>query len=448
LWDIPNQILESVRDYKYTVAKSCHASAKTHACACALIWFLYTFPQSKVISSAPTNKQLRYSLWAEVAKIHRKAGLPGKLLQQSITIDDAWFAIGFTTQDDQPDKFQSQHAEGGILVILDEAGAMPQPIFDEGLASITTGAFVRVLLPGQPTQSSGEFYDYFQDDSPDVKTFTISAFDTPNFTHFGITEEDIADGSWKDKVGDNELPRSYLINPSWVEERHRKWGPKSPLYVSRVLGKFPKAGPSTLISLEWIEEAQKRDLPPDPAISPNLGVDPARYGDDSSVISKAHEDQFRVLESYQSNDLVFLAGEVKRFATEESAAAAYIDTIGVGAGVYDILDSESVSEEGLPFYPEEVKASHKAHDTLQFGNRRAELYWNLRERFREGRIDIDPYDKELAKQLGSLKYRYDAQGRIFIESKEEMKKRGLDSPDLADSAKIAFSDDVAGEVMW
>ena len=88
--------------------------------------------------------------------------------------------------------------------------------------------------------------------------FRISAFDTPNFTHFGITEIDILSGEWRQKVT-GPLPHPYLVTPHWVERMTKK-GTDSPFYQSRVLAKFPSQEPDTLIPLDWIDEAVRRNL--------------------------------------------------------------------------------------------------------------------------------------------------------------------------------------------
>ena len=101
---------------------------------------------------------------------------------------------------------------------------------------------------------------------------------------------------------------------------------------------------------------------------------------------------------------------------------AIIDVPGVRGGVVDRL-----AELELPVVP--YTGGEAPIDKERFVNARAEDYWTLRERFEQGEIDIDPHDDKLAAQLGSIKWGIDSRGRIKIESKDDMRKRGLPSPD-------------------
>lgn len=132
------------------------------------------------------------------------------------------------------------------------------------------------------------------------------------------------------------------------------------------------------------------------------------------------------------------AGRVILKLKETGASAAAIDTVGVGAGVYDRL-----VELGHPV--QEMQAGQGAMDRERFANRRAEWFWGLRQRFEDGDIDIDPDDDEMQSQLTTLKYRPNSRGQIVLESKEDMRKRGLPSPDRADALAMAFA---AWDMSW
>jgi hypothetical protein len=119
-------------------------------------------------------------------------------------------------------------------------------------------------------------------------------------------------------------------------------------------------------------------------------------------------------------------------ANKNDFVSAVVDVVGVGAGVYDRL-----IELGLPVTP--YNGGEAPFDKERFVNARAEDYWNLRELFENGEVDIDELDDKLAAQLGSIKWTVDSPGRIKIESKDDMRKRGMPSPDRADTAAIAFS---------
>jgi hypothetical protein len=264
---------------------------------------------------------------------------------------------------------------------------------------------------------------------PSVVKIHISAFDTPNFTAFGVTLDDIRDGSWQRKIT-GPLPAPYLITPEWVADKYRKWGEDSPLWISRVLGEFPDVSNDTLIRLSWIEAAQRRQLvPAGPRV---LGVDVARQGSDETVIVDRNGPVARIYKVTMQEDTMQTTGRVVAALLDTGAVRAKVDAVGIGAGVVDRL-----KEMGKPV--EEMQSGQAAQDSERFLNSRAEWWWGLRSRFESGDIDIDE-DDELAAELANIKYKFTSRGQSQIESKAEMKKRGLSSPDRGDALMLAFAD--------
>ena len=220
------------------------------------------------------------------------------------------------------------------------------------------------------------------------------------------------------------LPAPHLVNPQWVAERYIRWGPSNPMYISRVKGQFPEQSTDSLIPYADIEAAQARTL--DPVGVNELGVDVARMGPDETVIYLRKGPVVRLIHSSRKQDTMQTVGHVIRALKETKAATAHVDADGLGAGVADRL-----LELDYPIIP--IHGGQQAYDNEKFLNKRAEWYWGLRERFEIGEIDIDVEDDELAAQLASLKWKINSLGKIQIERKEEMKKRGLPSPDRADA---------------
>lgn len=426
LWQAQVEILESIRDNQETAVASCHGAGKSFIAARAVLWFLYTHKPSIVITTAPTDRQVKGILWKEIRVAHQRAMYPlgGRLLTQELRLDNDWWAWGFTAPEYDPDRFQGFH-EVYILVIVDEAAGVSEQIY-EAIDGILSSEHARLLMIGNPTNPSGRFGRSFK--TSGIKKIRISAFETPNFTAFGITEEDIANGIWEKKIN-GPLPAPYLVTPQWVAKRYQRWTPNSPLYISRVKGEFPEQGEDTLIPLSWIERAQQRQLKPMEPVE--LGVDVARFGSDETVIALRRGPVVRLMGTYSHEDTMVTTGRIVRALSETGASVAKVDVVGLGAGVVDRL-----KEQKKPV--REMNAAEAAGDPERFANRRAEWYWALRERFQEGDIDLDP-DEELAAQLSSIKYKIDSRGRIQIESKEDMKKRGLPSPDRADAVMLAFA---------
>jgi len=293
------------------------------------------------------------------------------------------------------------------------------------------------LSIGNPTDPEGEFAKSFKD--PLVSKIVTSAFDTPNFTAFGLKDSDMNDNSWVKKVGGAKMPAPYLITPDWVARRRKRWGPASPMYQSRVLAQFPEQGRDTLIPLGWIEAAQQRTL--EPGEPHELGVDVARYGDDKTVVYERRGGVIRLKAITEKSSIAETEGLVRRILREDGARTVKVDVIGLGAGVVDALIAEP--ELGVQASPVSVSdgASGSTADDLQFLNKKAELYWALRERFRDGEIDLDPEDEDLAADLSNMRYKINRKGLLVIEPKDEMKKRLGRSPDFADAVMLAFADE-------
>lgn len=418
LWSKQVEILESVRDHPRTAVRSCHGSGKTWTASRAAAWFLLTHLNSKVITTAPTFRQVEHLLWSEINALVRRSRYPlgGKCLNTEWKLEPGWFAFGAATDD--PDRFQGVHAEGGVLVIIDESGGVPADIWAAVEGNMTNPENCRLLAIGNPTDRSTQFYREFT--TPGTNCITISAMDTPNFNSADVTHP-------------------YLITRAWAEDKERRWGIDSPMYKSRVLAEFPDAGTDTLIPLSSIEAARARTI--EPTLPTEIVVDVARFGGDESVIGLRTGDRVRTVWSARSNDLMELTGHAVAMRREHNAELIKVDAIGVGAGVVDRL-----VELGEPVC--EMNASSATVEKEKFANARAEWFWCLRERFLSGEIDIDTDDDELAAQLSAIKYKLNSRGQIQIEAKDEMKKRGLQSPDRADMLAMAFGRGRSTQTTW
>jgi hypothetical protein len=161
-------------------------------------------------------------------------------------------------------------------------------------------------------------------------------------------------------------------------------------------------------------------------------VDIARYGVDHSVIYRNRDGVVRLTERWSKTDTMTSAGKIRNWMTSHgnNAPPATIDIIGVGAGVYDRLREQRLNVAAH-------QGSQAAANPAKFKNRRSEVWWTFRELMEAGLIDLDPADETLAAQLGSVKWSVDSAGRIFVETKEDMRERGLPSPDHADAAILS-----------
>ena len=437
-WAKQVEILESVRDNAVTGVASCHGMGKSHIAAGITLGFLFSFEPSIVITTAPSDRQVRGVLWKYIGTQHSNAlmDLGGECLTQELKVRRDWFAWGFTAPEYDPDKFQGFHEEN-ILVVVDEACGISARIFD-GIDGVLSSGNARLLMIGNPTDPNTEFGRAMK--RPNVNKIWVSAFETPNFTKFGITERDIIDGTWEAKIGGAELPIPQLVTPHWVADKWYKWGPDDPRYISRVLGRFPEASDDSLIPYRYVTQAVSHNAPG--FGDPVYGADVARFGPDRCVLMRRKGGQLRVVDSFGKSDTMETA---RRFARtiRKDPGPVNIDSIGVGAGVFDkMIDMQ---EEGdLPDNIEirGVEVGRAALDDENYYNRRAELAYMMRDAFENGELDIDPDDEDFIEELTAVQWRPDTKERVKLEPKDDTKDRLGRSPDKFDAAMLTFAGDM------
>lgn len=444
--DYQELILWALANHRMVTVRSCHGIGKSNlAGGQAAPWFLTSHYQSEVITTAPSLRQVQGIVWKEINRAHASAKLPlgGKCLRTRWDLAPGWFAQGFTTSANAPDKFQGWHPASGYgLVIVDEAAGIDERIYDEGISSIVSSSDSKILLIGNPTNPVGEFRNSHKPRSGYFR-IKVDAFQTPNFVQFGITQEDIESGAWEEKLGDNPYPRPYLIVPEWVATRYKKWGRDSALYRARVLAEFPLEGADNLFPIYLLEQAQERYLPAEGV--PRWGYDVAFEGDDFSKIGcKWPSGRYRLLYTWKKLQTEEQANLLEHKVREADELAPYeisVDSIGEGKGVYDLLSNRNIWN---PTTKEmvtvgEFKGSHAARDKETFLNARAWGYFKLKEAFENGEVDIDPKDEDLFYQLSEIRFKPTAGGKVKIEDKKEFKARTGISPDDADAMMMAFA---------
>lgn len=442
-WKAQAEIIESVRDNSRTSARSCHGIGKSHLAGNTALWFLYTFPYSIILTTAPTWRQVEKLVWKEIRSSVRKSriDLGGELAKKSPElqiVQDEWVALGISTN--QPDRFQGFHAKH-VLVIVDEAAGVKEDIF-EAIEGVLTSGHCRLLLLGNPTLIGGTFYRSQREAG--WKAFHIAAWDTPNFTAFGITEDDLETGAWEAKSprnpdGSFNWPMPWLITPEWAAGRLKAWGKNHPAYQARVAGNFPTQGENNVIPLAWIEAAMARWEEAKGEGSAVLGVDVARFGADKSVIAPRQGQRVERLQVFSGKDTQEVTGEVLVTARATNAKHIMVDVIGMGAGVVDPLKAAKA-----PVMAVNVASASDVVDddgNKVYVNLRAELWWALREALDPKNPEplALPPDEDLLGDLAAPTYKYTGKGAIQIEDKEETKKRLGHSPDRADAVMLTFA---------
>ncbi len=419
LWSKQEQVLEALAGSTRVAVKSGNGLGKGFSASVAILWFLACHDPAAVLSTAPTFRQVRHVLWREVHRRYRNANydLGGTLLHTRLELSDTRFALGLSADSD--DEFQGFHSPN-MFIVVDEAEGVDEEIY-EAIEGVMTSENCRLLLIGNPTTMGGSFRQAFYEHRELYSTITISALESPN-------------------VVQGRVVHRGLATLRWVEERRTVWGEDNPIFRARVLGEFPDRGDDTLIALSQVEAAAGRDAPPtetagDAATGEAQGpvvlaVDVARFGSDKSVILRRRGMRVEEVQAFRGMDLMKLARKVAEAIDVWEPDEVLIDEVGIGAGVVDRLKELGHRVSG-------VNVGKSARDPEHYSNLRAEGYWNLRQLFADGAIRIPP-DNELVGQVAALRYRFNDPGQVVMERKEDMRKRGVPSPDKADALMLAF----------
>lgn len=407
--------------------KSGQGVGKTGLEAVSILWFLCCFPFPRVVATAPTRQQLNDVLWSEVSKWQSNSPLLSEILRWTKTYiymvgnEKRWFAVARTAT--KPENMQGFH-EDNMLFVVDEASGVADPIMEAILGTLS-GENNKLLLCGNPTRTSGTFYDAFHADRELYGCHTVSSLD------------------------------SKRTNKDNIKSLIRKYGEESNVVLVRVYGKFPNQEDDVLIPLSVVEQCGSRmyELPKEKE-SKNIlfGVDVARFGDDETSIYRNVKGHLKLAVSRKGQDTMRTVGDIvdqyrivlKEYKDYKGSVYINIDDTGVGGGVTDRL-REVKREENLDrmvIVP--INAAEKIETKTNDGKEAAERYNNitthmwatLKDLMKEKNVVLED-DPETIAQLTTRKYLIASNGKIEIEKKKDMKKRGLSSPDRADALVLS-----------
>ena len=398
--------MESLKNNKRTAVPACHAPGKSHIAARAIAWWVAVHPKDsvRVVTTANTFRQVRNILWPHIRRVVNSNNLPGEILTTEWKIVTDVVADGFSPAD---------HNE-------------------TALESLMTGGNTRLLILGNPpTDSPGSWFERACNNHL-FNVIPISAYDTPNFTGEVV-------GDWK----------KNLVDKTWVDDVISSFGEESAFVQARVHARFPKNVTSTVIPVDWAEAATKIEKTQGRI---RLGVDVAADGGDEFVIAEQCGNSVKIVHGSRGNKSpVEVAGRVldaihraEKFHEQnniEDTVRVKIDAIGVGWGVAGLL--EDWGKDGRHSSTiVAVNVSQAAHQREKFANQRAEMWWNTRELLQPDEngdqfvcMDVD---SQTVAQLSAPTYRANSAGKIQIESKDDMKRRGISSPDRAEAVLLAL----------
>ncbi len=407
-WQI--EALTAVVKSNKVAIKSGHGVGKSTYLSWLCLWFLLTRIPAKIVATANTASQLQDVLANDVQKWSKE--LPKGFLDQLEFKQDRVALKGSpdsflsyrVSRRENPEALAGFHSQN-MLAVVDEASGIPESIFETSQGTLSTPN-AKIVLAGNPTRSSGFFYECFHTMRDSWHCMTVSS----------------KDGEY--------------VSDEFIQDMAKKYGEESNVFRIRVLGEFSTSDDDTLIGLDLVESAVKREVERDEYAPVVWGVDPARYGDDRTALAKRQGGYLlEKVKTWQGKDLMSTAGivlsEYEATPYPEKPSQIFIDSIGLGAGLVDRLIELDLPAVG-------INVAESPALGQKFSRLRDELWWKAREFF-EAKDCKMPDDATLIKELTAVKYQYLSSGKLKVEGKDQLKKRGLRSPDCADAFLLTFA---------
>ena len=382
-----------------------HGIGKTALVSWIILWFVSCFEFSQTVVTANTKAQLLTKTWRELAKWHRLA-INHSWFEWTATqfksrkYPDTWFASAIPWSEHASEAFAGTH-EKYVLMIFDEASLIADKIWEVAEGAMTTPNAIWIAF-GNPTRNTGKFAECFGRQK-----------------HRWITRQ-------------IDSRTAKMANKAQIQQWVEDYGEDSDFVRVRVRGVFPRAGSLQFIIMEEVTNAMKRTPFGFEQAARVMGVDVARHGDDQTCITKRQGLKCWPQKRMRIPDTMQIASRVAEEIVDFDPDAVFIDVTGMGWGVYDRLRQLGYGD--ILFA---VQVGEAAIEDKRFFNKRAELWWKVREWLRHGGSLVD--DRELESDLIGPEYGYDPRERVQMEKKEDTKERGLASPDGADSLALTFA---------
>lgn len=417
LCDIRDGLLSPNEAIRLATASG-HGVGKSALVAWIIIWAISTMVDTRGVVTANTETQLKTKTWAELGKWHRLF-IGRDLFSMTATAlfhkdrERTWRIDMVAWSEKNTEAFAGMHNQGRrVLLVMDEASAIPDIIWEVAEGALTD-ADTQIIWAvfGNPTRNTGRF----------AETFPGGRFGK----------------YWKHHQVDSRTVS--FTNKSLFQQWIDAYGEDSDFVRVRVRGVLPRTGEMEFISAAAVSDACSRVLESHPADPIILGVDVARFGDDESVIyiRQGLDGRSYPPRRFRGLDTVALAGQVAAAQLELGADAIFVDEGGVGGGVVDQLRQLRVNCIGINFGSKPTHTNFVSGDEgTKYANKRAEMWGAMRSWLDLGSLPDLP---DLRAQLVGPTYGFNNQMAIQLERKEDMKKRGLESPDLADALALTFA---------
>ena len=454
--DEQNAILRAVQNERMVAVASGTARGKDYIAAVACLCFMYLTPRwkngklvknTKIAMTAPTDRQVRNIMAPEVRRLYKAAQvLPGRLVGYDIrTKYEEWFLTGFKSSADNTEAWSGFHAVNTMFVVT-EASGISETIYNAIEGNLQGNS--RLLLVFNPNTTTGYAANAMK--SERFKKFRLNSLNAENVVKKQNVIPGQVDYEWvKDKVESWCTPiREQDFNEG---EGDFKWegGCYRPndLFRVKVLGMFPKVSEDVLIPYEWVELANERwkelkEESFEPKKKCRLGVDVAGMGRDASVLCARYGNYVEKFEENNSSgvaDHMHVVGMVMPYLKKEGAKA-FVDTIGEGAGVFSRLKELGCQYAYSCKFSEGTRNLSDITGVRTFANMRAYLYWAVRDWLdpKNGFQPALPPNDFLMQECTEIKWKYQSNGDIIIEPKEDIKKRLGRSTDYIDALANTF----------
>ena len=397
-----------------------HGIGKSALVSWIIEWAITTHEDTRGVVTANTDNQLRTKTWAELAKWHRLS-LFGHWFELTATAlysrdpkhEKTWRIDMTPWSERNTEAFAGLHNKGNrVLLIFDEASAIADIIWEVSEGALTDSNTEIIWCAfGNPTRNSGRFRECFG-----------------RFKH-----------RWEHRQIDSRTCR--MTNKDQIAQWVADYGEDSDFVRVRVRGVFPRAGSTQFIGSDLVEAAASREARSGLYDALVIGVDPARFGDDESVIyiRKGRDGKTHPPLKFRGLDTMQLAARVAEQYESFRADGIFVDGGGLGAGVVDRLRQLRVPVIEVQFGASPDR-SNFGQEAIAYLNKGAEMWGVMREWLAGG--GAIPDDNDLKSQLESREYGFamkDGRDAIQLESKKDMKKRGLSSPDIADALALTFA---------
>lgn len=397
-----------------------HGIGKSSLISMIIHWAMSTMVDTKVLVTANTEKQLLTKTWPELSKWFRLA-INSHWFKVTATAvyaldkdhERTWRADAIPWSENNTESFAGMHNQGRrIIVIFDEGSAIDDKIWEvvEGALTDESTEIIWIAF-GNPTRNSGRFRDCFG-----------------RLAH-----------RWKNRQIDSRTVEG--TNKPQIDQWIDDYGEDSDFVRVRVKGEFPRAGSMQFIPGDTVEAARKREPEAklyDPLV---MGVDVARFGDDQTVIClrRGRDAKSVPWVTLRGADTMQVAARVAAMADQYKPDAIFVDGGGVGGGVIDRLRMLKYHVIEVQFGAAADKSISTSDGDVVYANKRAEMWGSMRDWLKGGMI---PDSNDLAAELTCVEYGYafkHGKEAILLEKKSDIKKRGLESPDLADALAITFA---------